>query len=105
GGLARVGLVRGDIRSKFHGGLAHLPVAMTVLSPVGEVLLSDGTAIEFFGEEGFDFRQRIEPGEEGGGWFFVLQAAVELLAQGARQASDFSNFHMRALRAGCSSSL
>ena len=73
--------------------LAHLPVAVAVLSPFSDVLFDERTALELFGQNGLDLGQGIEPLEERGAGFVVLQTPVDLLAQFARQASNFSSFH------------
>jgi hypothetical protein len=41
------------------------------------------------GEDGLDFRQLVEPGEEVLGQLAVLEAQVELLTDGKREAGDF----------------
>ena len=60
------------------------------LSPFREVLLADGAAAELGGKDSFGFGQGVEPLEERGGGFIVLQTAVDLLADDAREAADFS---------------
>jgi hypothetical protein len=42
------------------------------------------------GEDGLDFRQLVEPGEEVLGPLAVLEAQVELLTDGQRETGDFA---------------
>ena len=47
---------------------------------MGEVGFVDGLGVETGGEDGLDFRQPVEPGEEILGQFAVLEAQVEWLS-------------------------
>lgn len=70
--------------------LAFLPVGEAALSPVGKVGFVDGLGIEVVGEDGLDFGERVEPGQEGLGLMAVIQAAVELVADLAREPGDLA---------------
>jgi hypothetical protein len=82
--------VFGEGVSEFEGVLAELPVAEAVLGPVVEVLFGDGFGLEVFGEDGLDFGEGVEPREDGLVGFGIVETAVDLVAEGAREASDFS---------------
>jgi hypothetical protein len=49
---------------------------------MGELGFADGLGGEMGGEDGLDFRQAVEPGEEVPGQSAVLEALVELLTDG-----------------------
>ena len=57
-------------------------VEITALLPVAEVGFVDGLGGEMGGEDGLDFRQLVEPGEEVLGPLAILEALVELLTDG-----------------------
>ncbi len=82
--------ILGEGVGEFEGVLAEFPVAEAVLGPVVEVLLGDGFGVEVFGEQGLDFGEGVEPGEDGLMRFGVVEAAIDLVAERAREASDFS---------------
>ena len=67
------------------------PIAEAALFPFGEVLFGDGTVIEIDSEDGFDFGERVEPGEDGFGGEAVVEFEIELFAEGMREASDFAD--------------
>ena len=71
------------------------PVAEAALFPFGEVLLGDGAAFEFGGEDGFDFGQGVEPGEDGFVGLVVVETEVELLAELMRETRDFADTSCR----------
>jgi len=52
--------------------------------------LVDGAGVEFGREESFDLGKLVEPRENGFALFVVLEAAVELVTDGVREAADFS---------------
>ena len=52
---------------------------------MGEVGCVDGFGGEMGGEDGLDFRQAVEPGEEVLGQLAILEAQVELLTDGQRE--------------------
>ena len=66
------------------------PVGVTAGEPFGEVLFGDGAAGEVGGEPGADFREGVEPGEDGRLRFAIEQALVEGLPDFPGQAGDFS---------------
>jgi hypothetical protein len=70
--------------------LAHLPVAEAMLGPFVEVLFRDGFGTELRAEEGLDLGEGIEPGAEVVLGFAFVEAAVELVADGLGEASDFA---------------
>jgi hypothetical protein len=100
GGFKAFGLIGGDRgrgrrgrdESEEVGGVVlEEPVAEAALFPFGEVLFVDGAAVEFSGEDGFSFRQGVEPGEDGFVRLVVVKTEVELFADGVREASDFAD--------------
>ena len=60
------------------------------MAPFIEVLFGDWLAGEVAGQDGLDVGGGIEPIEEGGTVLVVGEAAVEFIAQGAREAGDFT---------------
>ena len=71
--------------------LLALPADKAAEPPVGEVLFGDRLAAETgIFEDGADLREGIEPGEDFGAAFAVIDAAVELLPDGLREAGDFA---------------
>ncbi len=87
--------VRGGARGEISGGegesvLAQFPLAEAVPGPFVQVLFGDGTAGEIRGDEGLDFGQGIEPGEDVVVALALVEAAVELFAKGLREVGDFS---------------
>jgi hypothetical protein len=67
------------------------PVAEAALFPYGEVLFGDGAVVEVGGEDGFDFWQRVEPGENGFVRLVIVETEVELFAEIVRETSDFAD--------------
>ncbi len=94
GGVARVILEGGGLLAEVGepgAGLLELePVGEAAAAPFGEVLFSDGAAVEVGGEDGLDLGEGIEPGEEGGGGLAVVEAGIELVADGGGEAGDFA---------------
>jgi hypothetical protein len=82
--------VFGEGVSEFEGVLAEFPIAETVPGPVIEVLFGDGFGIEVLGEDGLDFGQGVQPNGDGLVRFGVIEAAVDLVTEVAREASYFS---------------
>ncbi len=76
--------------SEVEGVLAHLPGAEAELGPFMEVLPGDELAGEVVGEDGLDFGEGVEPGEESFAGFAVVEAAVELVADGFGEAGNFA---------------
>jgi hypothetical protein len=67
------------------------PIAVAALFPFGEVLFGDRVVFEVGGEDGFDFGERVEPGEDRFGGNAVVEFEVELFADGMREARDFAD--------------
>jgi hypothetical protein len=95
GGAEESAGVMGIGFEKVEGNLGIGPALETGFAPVGEVLGSDGLAVEVFGEGGLDGGEGIEPGNEFGGGLEVAQAAVELFAEVVGQTGNFAGkrFH------------
>jgi hypothetical protein len=55
-----------------------------------EVWFVDGLAVKLRRHDGSDLRQGVEPCHDLFAWLAVLQAAVDLLADGLREPCDFS---------------
>jgi hypothetical protein len=73
------------------GILVAKPVFKAALAPVAEVLFGDRACVEVLPQDGLDFGEIVEPGDEAGAKFAIGEAAVELFADGAREAGDFSD--------------
>ena len=69
---------------------AGLPLGITAQAPLGEVLGTDGFAVEEGGDDLLDFREGVEPCDEGDAGNVVLKAEIEFLAKLAGEAGDFS---------------
>ena len=89
-GLVAEGVFILEAGEEGEGVLAEEPVAVATEAPLGEVCGGDGAAVEVGGEEGLDFGEGIEPVEEGWGQFAVVEAVVELFADGVGEAGDFA---------------
>src|ERR1051325_1105293 len=79
-----------EIAGEVESVLADLPIVEAAAFPFGQVLRTDGAGFEFLFKGGLDFGEGIEPMTDGFGPFVVLNAAVELLTDGMREASDFA---------------
>ena len=88
-GMERVG-VFGELGEVEAGLLEALPIQEAALFPAGEVGLGDGFGVEVGGEECLDFREGVEPVGEEFGFVAVIEALVELVADGAGEAGDFA---------------
>ena len=94
GEAGELGGVGGEFAGGFEEILGGKPVEEAALVPFGEVLGADGDAVEVFGEEGLDFGEGVEPLDEVHAGFAVVEALVELVAEGARETGDFAGaFH------------
>ena len=71
--------------------LVEEPILMAGGAPFGEVLMGDGFAVEDVSEDGFGFGQIIYPRENGAAKFAVVEAAVELFANGGGEAGDLTD--------------
>src|SRR5215471_13568193 len=91
----RIGIcVRNEMQEV--GGLEmEEPIAETAVLPFGEVLFVDWTVVEVGGEDGLDFRESVEPGEDRFGRDAVVEFEVELFANGMREASAFAETSCR----------
>jgi hypothetical protein len=69
---------------------ACLPFEESTVAPFMEVLFADGLTGKVAGQHGLDIGCGIEPIEEGAAVLVMGEAAVEFVAQGARQTGDFS---------------
>ena len=70
--------------------LTGLPIAVAAILPFGEIAWADGVAVEFGLQHGTNFRDSIESGENGFGFVAVLEALIELLADGVGESGDFA---------------
>ena len=66
------------------------PVHEAAGAPFAEVLLGEGVPGELLFEDGLNLGEGVEPGEEGFAGLGVLEAAVELFAEGEGEAGDFA---------------
>jgi hypothetical protein len=66
------------------------PVAMAALFPFGKVLFGDRAVFEVGGDDGFDFGERVKPGENRLLGLVIMETKVELFADGVREAGDFA---------------
>jgi hypothetical protein len=90
-GVSGIGIgIFGERVDEFEDFLVEFPVAEAVLGPVVEVLFGDGFSVQVLGEDGLDFGEGIEPGEDGMVRLGVVEAAVDLVAERAWEASDFT---------------
>ncbi len=71
-----------EVADEGEGVLVDEPVAVTADFPMVEVGGRDGGGVELGGEEGLDFGEGVEPGEDGRAAFVVEEALVELVADG-----------------------
>jgi hypothetical protein len=90
GGFWGRGWERGRIQQEVGSVVLKEPVAVAALFPIGKVLFGDGVVVEV-GEDGFDFGEGVEPGENFFGGLVVEEFEVELFADGVREASDFAD--------------
>ncbi len=93
GGLVEV-LEEGAI-GELESGLGELPVAEAGFLSAIEVLLFDRFGVELGFEQGLDFGQGVEPLESDLTGLRLVEAAVEFLANGSREAGDFADLHRR----------
>ncbi len=90
GGGGEMGGFGGEVLGGFAHFLAGEPFAVAAEVPVGEVLRRDKiTAVMFF-DEGDDFGEFIEPGQDEVGGFAVAEALVEFFADCFGQTGDFA---------------
>jgi hypothetical protein len=82
------GLVEGA--EEVEGILADEPIAVAALFPFSEIRRGKGARGKIGGEEGLDFREGVEPLENGLAGLAVAEADVELFAQMMWQTGDFA---------------
>ena len=82
-----------DSAHPFTGFLVLLPFDKPALAPFAEVLLGDGLAVEVALENEIHLGPTVEPFDEGCALFPVIEAAVELFADGAWKTSDLAVAH------------
>ena len=80
----------GQFAALVQGLLAGLPFQEAAGFPIGEVLFVEGPAVELVTEDLLDLGQAVEPLDEADSGFAVIEALVELIAQGARETGDFT---------------
>ena len=94
GEAGELGGVGGEFAGVFEEFLGGKPVEKAAVIPFGEVLGADGDAGEVFCEDGLDFGKGVEPFDEFYAGFAVVEALVELVAEGAGETGDFAGaFH------------
>jgi hypothetical protein len=81
----------GNELEELGGVVLEEPVAEAALFPFGEVLFGDGTAVEFSREDGFDFGEGVEPGQDRFVRLMVVKTEVELFAEVVRETGDFAD--------------
>jgi len=92
-GLVAEGVLVIELLNEIESVLADEPVVVTAVAPVGQIDLVERAPVEVGGEDGLDFRDGVEPIEDGVGLFAVAEAAIELLTDVVREAGDFSGAH------------
>ena len=80
-----------EVEGGLHEGLFLQPVGIGVGFPFAEVLFVDGPAAKFVGEDGLDFGEAVEPGDEAVAGDAIADGAGELAADVAGQAPDFTS--------------
>ena len=91
GDLGEVVGFLGDLGGPVAGVFVAQPILEPALAPLAEVVLGDGASVEIVLEDFFDFGEGVEPGDETGADFAVGEAAVELIADEARETGDFAD--------------
>ena len=95
GDLLEVGGFFAHVREAGAGFLDLAPLFEAAPVPFREVLLEDGAAFEFLGQDLLDLGEGVEPLKELGSWLAVLEAGVELFAESVRETGDFTCSHGR----------
>jgi hypothetical protein len=90
GGGGEFGGVRGKLGGAVDGVLMGEPLWVAALFPLIEVLLCDGMAVVIAVKDGADFGEGVEPLDETTAFFAVTETAIELGADFAREAGDFT---------------
>ena len=85
-----VGGVLSKLPGEFLGILVEEPIAIAAVLPLGEVLGADRFAGEIRGHDVLDFGKGVEPGHEVFALVAIVNAAIQLVADVAGEAGDFS---------------
>jgi hypothetical protein len=93
GDLIEAGGFFAHVREAGEGFLVLAPIFEAAPVPFREVLLEDGTAFEFLGQDLLDLGEGVEPLKEFGSGLAVLKAGVELFAESVRETGDFTGAH------------
>jgi len=88
-GVGKVALVY-HLNEGFEVFLGSQPVAEAAPSPLRKVLFVNGAGAEPVYKHALDFRERIEPGENGCGVLFFTQTTVYFHPKVVGEAGDFS---------------
>jgi len=91
GGIIQFFMAVGEDGDEGTAFLEAQPFEITALPPFGEVLLGDGTALELLFEDRPNVGEAIEPFDQISAWLGVSEAERQFVADGLRQACDFSN--------------
>ena len=70
--------------------LVNTPIAEAAIFPFGNILGSDGMAVEIGDNESLDLGQGVEPIDESDGRFAGVEAEVQFFQNLRREAGDFS---------------
>jgi hypothetical protein len=87
--LAQFGGVSAETADSFQRLLLRLPIPITAELPIRHIHITDGLALELHRQYRNDIWQPIEPFGDLFAFPAILQAAVDLLADGVRQPCDF----------------
>ena len=80
----------GELEGEVAGFLQLDPILIPARAPFGEVLLGDAAAGVVSREDALGFGFGVEPGEEFVAGDAVVQAVVEVVAEGEREVGDFA---------------
>ena len=80
----------GELEGEVAGFLEFDPILIPARAPFGEVLLGDAAAGVVLREDALGFGFGVEPGEEFVAGDAVVQAVVEVVAEGEREVGDFA---------------
>ena len=67
------------------------PFLVAAVAPFGDVLGCDGASVELAGEDGLDLGEPVEPLQDGFGFEAIFETGVELSADLAGEAGDFTD--------------
>ena len=80
----------GELEGEVAGFPEFDPILISAGAPFGEVLLGDAAAGVVLREDALDFGIGVEPGEEFVAGDAIVQAVVEVVAEGEREVGDFA---------------